>query len=239
VSLQRPIVLREKDDEMRRDGLPNGVAFHEIRFRTFPEGDARGNAGFTSDIQEVSVHGGRVTHLDALCHESDRGVMFNGFPLADTVSPEAGGRRLGIDRLTGGIVTRGVLIDVSLVRVPGVEGRGLADRQDVEAWEARTGIRVGAGDAVFLFDPATGSTAFDDSVVPWFRERDVAVVAGPDREQHRLVLIALGAYVLDNPDLTALAATARDLQRWEFLLMVAPIPTPGGTGSSINPLAVF
>ena len=239
VSLQRPIVLQEKDEEVRRDGRPSGVAFHEIRIRTFPPDDPRGNAGFTSDVQEVSVHGGRVTHLDALCHESDRGVLYNQFQLSDVVSPKVGCRQLGMDRLSDGIVTRGVLVDLSLVRTPGGERQGPATDADVEAWEGRTGIRVSAGDAVFFFDPATQATAFDDSIVPWLKARDVAVVAGPDREQHRLVLVALGAYVLDNPDLTALAEQARTLQRWEFLLVVAPIPTPGATGSSINPLAMF
>ena len=239
VSLQLPIVLRDKDEEVQRDGRPSGVAFHEIRFKTFPADDPRGNAGFTSDVQEVSVHGGRVTHLDALCHESDRGVMYNGFELSGVVSPEAGCAQLGMDRLAGGIVTRGVLVDLSLVRTAGGQRQGPASRADVDAWERRTGIRVSAGDAVFFFDPATEATAFDDSVVPWLKARDVAVVAGPDREQHRLVLVALGAYVLDNPDLTVLAERARALQRWEFLLVVAPIPTPGATGSSINPLAMF
>jgi len=238
VSLERPIDLRAKDDEVAVDGRPNGVAFHEIRFRTFPEGDPRGNAGFTSDVQEVSVHGGRVTHLDALCHESDRGSMYNGFALSAVVSPADGCARLGIDRLAGGLVTRGVLIDVSLVR-DGDSPGGPATLADMDAWERQTGITVRAGDTVFFYDPATGSTSFDDSVVPWFKERDVAIVAGPDREQHRLVLRGLGAYVLDNPELAELAATARELGQWEFLLVLAPIPTPGGTGSSINPLAMF
>lgn len=239
VSLQLPIVLRDKDEEVQRGGRPSGVAFHEIRFKTFPADDPRGNAGFTSDVQEISVHGGRVTHLDALCHESDRGVLYNGFELSGVVSPESGCAQLGVDRLAGGIVTRGVLVDLSLVRTPGGQQQGPASLADVEAWERRTGIRVSAGDAVFFYDPATGATAFDDSIVPWLKARDVAVVAGPDREQHRLVLVALGAYVLDNPDLTALADRAQALQRWEFLLVVAPIPTPGATGSSINPLAMF
>ena len=35
------------------------------------------------------------------------------------------------------------------------------------------------------------------------------------------------------------ASTAARLGRWEFLLVAAPIPNPGGTGSPLNPLAIF
>ena len=37
----------------------------------------------------------------------------------------------------------------------------------------------------------------------------------------------------------ALAETAARLNQWEFLLVAAPIPNPGGTGSPLNPLAIF
>ena len=54
-----------------------------------------------------------------------------------------------------------------------------------------------------------------------------------------LVLVALGANIFDNMDLEALAETAARLNQWEFLLVAAPIPNPGGTGSPLNPLAIF
>jgi len=44
---------------------------------------------------------------------------------------------------------------------------------------------------------------------------------------------------IDNLDLEAVADTAARLKRWEFLLMASPIRVPGGTGSPINPVAVF
>jgi hypothetical protein len=45
--------------------------------------------------------------------------------------------------------------------------------------------------------------------------------------------------MLDNLDLEALSKTARDLNRWDFLLTVAPLPVNGGTGSPLNPIATF
>jgi hypothetical protein len=45
--------------------------------------------------------------------------------------------------------------------------------------------------------------------------------------------------LLDNLDLEAAAETAARLKRWEFMLIVAPPRVPGGTGSPINPIAMF
>lgn len=56
---------------------------------------------------------------------------------------------------------------------------------------------------------------------------------------HQLFITGLGAYLMDNTDLGPVAEVAARLNRWEFLLVVAPIATPGGTGSIVNPLAMF
>ena len=56
---------------------------------------------------------------------------------------------------------------------------------------------------------------------------------------HRLVLVALGVYLLDGVELRPLAETAARLDRWEFMLVVAPLRVPGSTGSPVNPLAMF
>jgi hypothetical protein len=45
--------------------------------------------------------------------------------------------------------------------------------------------------------------------------------------------------LLDNLDLEAVAETSARLKRWEFMLVVAPARVPGGTGSPINPIAMF
>ena len=42
--------------------------------------------------------------------------------------------------------------------------------------------------------------------------------------------------LLDNIDLDAAADTAARLNRWEFMLVVAPLRVPGGTGSPVNPI---
>jgi hypothetical protein len=45
--------------------------------------------------------------------------------------------------------------------------------------------------------------------------------------------------LLDNQDLEALGDTAARLNRWEFMLTIAPVPVTGGTGFPLNAIAVF
>ena len=56
---------------------------------------------------------------------------------------------------------------------------------------------------------------------------------------HEIAIPFMGMPLVDNADLEALAATCAELGRWEFLLTLAPLPVVGGTGSPVNPLAVF
>ena len=251
ISLERKIVPSRAPDETKADGKPHGVAFYDIRFKTFPAGDPRGNDGFSSDIQESHVHG-PMTHLDALCHDSANGKLYNGFPL-ETVSQEVGCTRLGLDNVKEGIVTRGILIDMT--RLKSVSSREPGTRvyvDDIEAWEKQTGLKVSPGDALFVYNPArpgaqppVPAAGFDLSVVPWMKARGVAVtsnvmaIADDRHADHRLVLVALGTYLLDGVALDRLAEAAARLNRWEFMLVVAPLQVPGSTGSIVNPLAMF
>lgn len=248
VSLERPVALTPKPEESKVDNKPHGVSFYEIRFKTFPPGDPRGNDGFSSDIQEFHVHGG-MTHLDALCHDSDGTRLYNGYLLKETVSEEVGCTRLGLENLKEGIVTRGILIDMTRLkgasRAPGTP----VYADDIEAWEKQTGLKVTSGDALFVYNTTAAGRGvnggFDLSVLPWLKARDVAVTSGvralPDdpHADHRLVLAALGVYLLDGVVLDELAEMAARLKRWEFLLVVAPPRVPGSTGSPVNPLAMF
>jgi kynurenine formamidase len=251
ISLERQIVPSKAPDETKADGKPHGVAFYDIRFKTFPAGDPRGNDGFSSDIQESHVHG-PMTHLDALCHDSADGKLYNGYPL-DSVSQEIGCTKLGLDNLKEGIVTRGILIDMTRLKSAAPREPGTRVYiEDIEAWEKQTGLNVSPGDALFVYNPARPGTqppapaaGFDLSVVPWMKARGVAVtssvmaIAEDRHADHRLVLVALGTYLLDGVALDGLAETAARLNRWEFMLVVAPLRVPGSTGSVVNPLAMF
>ena len=56
---------------------------------------------------------------------------------------------------------------------------------------------------------------------------------------HAVALAAMGMPLLDNMNLDTLAAACAEQGRWEFLFVAAPLRLPGGTGSPINPLAIF
>lgn len=56
---------------------------------------------------------------------------------------------------------------------------------------------------------------------------------------HELVLVSLGMPLLDNLNLDPLAREARQRGRWTFLFVASPLRVPVGTGSPLNPLAIF
>ena len=159
ISLERKIVPSKEPAETKADGKPHGISFFDIRFKTFPPGHPRGNDGFSSDIQESHVHG-PMTHLDALCHDSANGQLYNGFPLAETVSQNIGCTKLGLDNLKEGIVTRGILIDMTRLknRVNDAPGAPVYV-DDIEAWEKQTGLNVSPGDALFVIIHGRGGAA--------------------------------------------------------------------------------
>jgi kynurenine formamidase len=56
---------------------------------------------------------------------------------------------------------------------------------------------------------------------------------------HALALVAMGIHLFDNCDLEDLGKEAAKRKRWVFLVTVAPMAIPGGTGSPINPIATY
>jgi hypothetical protein len=49
----------------------------------------------------------------------------------------------------------------------------------------------------------------------------------------------MGMPIIDNADLEAVARACADVGRWEFQFVCAPLVITRGTGSPVNPLAVF
>jgi len=101
------------------------------------------------------------------------------------------------------------------------------------------------GDALLLYTGwkagAQGPSAnYDPSMVTRLKARGVTLVGADGvSADHQLSITALGIYLIDNADLAQAAETAARLRRWQFALVVSPIPTPGATGSIVNPLAMF
>jgi kynurenine formamidase len=220
-----------------------------------------------TDEISVNYHGIAHTHLDSLAHINDNGVFYNGYkPDADLVLKQ-GHEKNSIHNVKNGIFTRGILIDIPRLKgVPYLEPGTPIYAEDLEAWEKKAGVKVSPGDALFvrtgvwarrkalgpwLRGRAEGgrSAGLDPSVIPWLRQRDIAVL-GSDHPQyvapsnirgaaHDFALLYLGVHVIDNCDLEALADAAASRKRWDFLFTVAPLAIVGGTGSPVNPIATF
>ena len=239
VSMARDMTVDvlENPDEASANRAPVLVGSVRSVFDINPEG------GFFWERYEIEYHGSLVSHIDALCHVAYNGKVYNGHDFEHVASKEDGCTQLGVVNLKDGLVTRGVLVDL-----PGIAVR----REDIEAWEAETGITISSGDALFL---RTGREVgqrggYHPSLIPFFKERDIALL-GSDVPQeggqvpgvpvpiHVFTLVSLGVHLLDNLGLEELAETANELGRWEFMFVASPHGVPHGAGAALNPIAVF
>ncbi|MFE9480143.1 cyclase family protein [Streptomyces spororaveus] len=216
------------------------------------------------DFLAADYHGKSVTHLDALSHVAYRGQLYDGRAARESV--DAAGARFGAVSALGPLVTRGVLVD--LPAVLGVDwlepGRAVHARDVVAAQEA-LGVTIGDGDAVLLrsgalrrrrelgpWNPDTASAGWHVDALPMLAERAVALLGGDGDSDvrpspvegvhspvHALAVTAMGVPLLDNLDLEPLSAACAEAGRYTFLLVVAPLNVPGGTGSPVNPVAVL
>lgn len=222
---------------------------------------------FALDEIRFSLHDGMLSHVDALCHYRDEVdgefVIFNGYPQNLTVD---GCEDLAIDRMGTSYVTRGVLVDIPLLRgVDYLEPSTPIYVEDLEAWEEFAGVTVGSGDALFVrtgrwerrdqvgpWPYGAAGAGLHASVLPWLKERGVAIligdavndvqpsgVEGISRPIHQLTQVNLGLPLVDNGYLKDVAAVARRLQRWEFMTSIQINPIEGGTASPFNAHATF
>jgi len=128
-------------------------------------------------------------------------------------------------------------------------------------------LKVGEGDVLLVatgrdarrakvgpWDPnGVGLAGLDARCVPWLHERRIAVlgsdgvsdglpggtIPGWPLPIHQCCLTGMGVHLLDNLALAELAAACAERSRWEFLFTVAPLRVAGGTGSPVNPIALF
>ena len=217
-----------------------------------------------SDTYEFRYHGYGVSHIDSLCHFLWNDRLYNDIPPSAS-TPEGCGK-LGIQNLKQGIVTRGILLDFPRLKgVPYLEPQTPIYIEDIEAWEEMAGVEVSPGDVIFVrtgrwarraelgaWQVSGDSAGLHASVLPWIRERGVAVVGsdaatdvmpslveGVGQPVHTMLIAGFGTNIFDNMNLEALAETAAQENRWEFMLTAGPIPVEGGTGSPLNPIAIF
>jgi len=218
-----------------------------------------------TDAIALQIHGHVTTHLDALSHWIWDARLYNDRP-ANAITAERGATQLGVEDARDGIVTRGVLLDVAAARdVEALLPGECVHPEDLEAAERRQNVRVESGDAVLLYtgnsagpDSETGHAAttwagWDASCLPWLHQREAAVIGAETSNEvmpndygalgrhpiHSVGITAMGLWLIDNCDLSRLAAACAERNQWEFLFAVAPLTIVGATGSPLNPVAVL
>lgn len=226
---------------------------------------ARPNQAAT-DFFGLVFHGYTITHIDSLAHFFWKGKMYNGRP-AHLISTSRGATVESVELVKDGIMARGVLVDVPLIRgIDWVErGEGVMP-EDILAAEERCGFRIQEGDVLLIrtgnlhrrnvegaVNPReAGSPACQAACLPLFHERSVAVMGSDTGNDvmpsqyvsmshpvHQVGITAMGLWILDNPNLEELAEACKQRNRWEFLISINPLRLYNTTGSPVNPVAIF
>jgi len=216
-----------------------------------------------------TYHGVVHSHLDAVdCHIMVDGKGYNGVSVED-IKAAGGCPRGSINALKDGIVTRGVLFDSTRLPGKAtpqgwLEPGTAIHREDLETLERMQRVKVSPGDVILLYTGrwkrraalgpwpnATGFAGYHIDVAYFLKERGVSFIGadGPNDVSpsglppgvglHQLALVAMGVSIFDNLDFEKAVEEARRLNRYEFLFMAAPLRVDKGTGSPLNPLAVF
>jgi hypothetical protein len=230
--------------------------------------------GAALDAVRFSTHEGTLSHLDAICHYDRRSPMSDIDPTYRVTFNNRRNLRnelscqgtTGIIGMGAGYVTRGVLVDIPLLRgVKWLEPTTPIFIEDLERWERFAGVRIGAGDALLVRTgrwakrDAEGAWPYDQggaglhaSVLPWLRARDVSLlvgdavgdvqpsgVEGSNRPVHTISMVAIGLPLVDNGYLEDVAREALRLQRWEFMISWQINQSVGGTAVPFNGVATF
>ena len=226
-----------------------------------------GRVQSTGDYYGIQFHGTYVTHLDALSHVLYDGHLYNGRS-AGMINSHQGATAGDVEIMHDGIVGRGVLLDIPKTRnVDWLEPSTPLFVSDLEAAERACGVRVEEGDILLIrkghwkrraavgpwaVNQQGGLSGLHASALPWLHERKVSLLGGDPSNDctpsgykdfplaiHMIGIAIMGMCLLDSADLEALSAACAERNRYQFLFTMAPLRVLNGTGSPVNPLAMF
>jgi kynurenine formamidase len=247
---------------VQQSGVPVGGHGGPVRHLFVSEAAAwptqrrAGEPCIVEDYVGMRIHG-QTTHIDALGHVFRDGHLYNGFS-EDTIATEGLGH-CGIEHV-GGIVTRGVLLDVAgHSALPNLPGGHTISAQDLRDCLEELELVLQPGDAVLLHTGWGRVYASDPEeyrrhrpgigldAATWLAETDVMLVGadttgvetrpfppGTLAPVHQYMLRDHGIYFMEMLQLDAMITD----HVTSFLLIVAPLQLTGGTGSPVNPLAI-
>jgi kynurenine formamidase len=149
--------------------------------------------------------------------------------------------------------------------VPWVEPGDHVFREDLEGAEREHAVTVGPGDILLVrtgharrlaemppWDTRTAKAGLHPTAVTFLAERCVAALGSDGNNDtapsttegigfpiHVLAHNAMGIHLLDYLQFEGLVQQCDAAQRWDFLFVAAPLRVVGGTGSPLNPIAIF
>lgn len=230
--------------------------------------ERRVGGGAARDFYGIDYHGMVSTHIDALCHTWDDEGMWGGKNPAEVLG-HTGSSWGAIDKWRDGIITRGVLLDVTRFRgEPYVTHQRPVTGEELDAVAAHQRVDVQPGDAALVYSgrdrwdrehPPWGSELTADgqprrpglhgSCLKFVRDRDIAVLGWDMQDQMpnewgipwtvHGATFAFGVALVDHCELSALADECARRGVYEFAFIAAPLVVEGGTGSPVNPLAIL
>jgi len=238
-------------------GMPHYPTHPDFNVSLFRKhGDRVRGDGASSASCLWSFGGHTGTHIDALCHVSHGGLMYNGVPV-DNGSLERGDGPGDAAELPA-CIRRGVLFDIAaLDGVNCLDGDRVITARDFERACERFEIPIAQGDVALIrtgWAQYWSTDKYIDHHTPgpdlegakWLVERGVSLVGsdtaifekGPIAEAapvHTLLLMESRIHIMENLDLEALAATGVTT----FFFMALPLRVKGGTASPLRPIAVY
>jgi kynurenine formamidase len=198
------------------------------------------------------------TQFDAFAHQMWGDSFYNCFKLGE-IGTRNGFKKLGVEHV-GGLMTRGVLVDV-----PGLKGVDMLPTSynitpdDLQQALAKANQKLMPGDAVVIRTGWSKLMGKDNqrygranagigiAAGQWLLTQDPMMIAadnccvevrpsepGHSLPVHAMMLIQHGIYLLENLELEKLATAGAT----EFAFIVQPLKIKGGTGSAIAPMAV-
>lgn len=203
------------------------------------------------------------------CHVMEDGKGYNGRPWQDAQTaggcPKGDVTALKDGIFTRAVLFDATLLPGKAAR-GWLEPGTAVHYEDLEALEKIEKVKVTEGDVILLYTgrwkrraalgpwkTSEGVAGYHADVAFFLKERGVAFIGADEWNDvspttlppsvglpvHKLALVALGVDIFDNLDLERVSETAKRLGRYDFLFLAAPLQIEQGTGSPLNPLAVF
>jgi kynurenine formamidase len=238
------------------DGMPHYPTHPDFEVSLFRKhGDRVRGDGASSASCHLSFGGHTGTHIDALCHVSQDGLMCDGTPADNKLLEE--GKDLGDAAHLKSYVRRGVLFDIAaLAGVKRLDGDYVVSAADLQAAADRQGFEMQPGDVALIhtgWGTLWGQDSYIDHHTPgpdreaaqWLVDRGVSLVGsdtavfekGPVTEAapvHRLLLFDHRIHIMENLDLGPIAGAGVST----FLFIALPLRVRGGTASPLRPVAI-